>query len=196
MRGFLDIKTARESVRVLETPRRSLPPRLHEKDGGFYYVYQNRWTYVADTKAKAMRRYINEFADSEKLRRAAAMLMSSPEEMRRYMPRVYQRARKNARIRQIVFQLTKVEFNAIVARAADRCEVSGIVFDLQLRPQSFRRPYSPSLDRIDASKPYLSGNCRLVCCLVNAAMSDWGEEPFLFVATSMAMRAGWYEPNE
>jgi hypothetical protein len=181
---------------VLETQKRTLPPRLHEKDGGFYYVFRNRWTYVADSKAKALRRYIEEFADSERLRRAAAMLMSSPLEMTRYMARVYQRARKNARIRKIEFRLSKEEFDAIVKRANGLCEVSGVAFDLQLRPYSFRRPYAPSLDRIDSREPYMAENCRLVCCIVNAAMSDWGAEPFQFVAAAMAAKAGWYEPDE
>lgn len=151
---------------------------------------------MSDTKLGALRRYIDEFADSEELRRAAAMLMNSPVEMRRYMSEAYRRARKNAVTRQIEFRLTRGEYADIVARAGGHCEVSGIGFDLQLRPRALRRPYAPSLDRIKAHQPYIAGNCRLVCGLVNAAMSDWGEEPFTFVATAMAAKAGWCDPDD
>jgi hypothetical protein len=175
---------------------RDLPPRLHFKDHGYYYVYRNKWTYVSDTRLGALRRYIDTFADSEDLRRAAAALMNDPKELRRYTSESYRRAKKNAVTRQIEFRLTRADYAEIVARAAGRCEVSGIAFDLQLRPRSLRRPFAPSLDRIKAHEPYTVENCRLVCGLVNAAMSDWGEEPFRFVATKMAERAGWYEPDE
>lgn len=187
---------AAEFGKVLETRKRDLPPRLHLKDGGYYYVHRNKWTYVADTRAAAMRRYISELADSETLRRAAAMLMNDPKAMAKYMTEVYWRAKKNARIRKIAFRISLAEYRAIVTRANGSCEVTGLPFDLQLRPNSFRRPYSPSLDRIDSALPYTPENCRLVCCLANAAMSDWGSEPFSVVAAALARKNGWVHPDE
>lgn len=181
---------------LLETPKRDLPRRLHRKDGGFYYVHRNKWTFVADTRIAALRRYIDEFADSEALRREAAALMTTPEQMTRYLAEVYRRAKRNAVTRRIEFRLSPAEFAEIVSRANGQCEVSGLAFDLQLRRNSLRRPFAPSLDRIQACEPYTAVNCRLVCGLVNAAMSDWGEEPFLVVAHALAKRRGLLVDND
>lgn len=41
-----------------------------------------------------------------------------------------------------------------------------------------KRPYAPSLDRIDSEKPYTSHNCRLVLQAVNFALNAYGDEIF------------------
>jgi hypothetical protein len=38
-----------------------------------------------------------------------------------------------------------------------------------------RRPFRPSLDRIDSTKGYTKDNVRLVCSCVNYALGPWGE---------------------
>jgi hypothetical protein len=62
---------------------------------------------------------------------------------------------------------------ALWLECGGRCLLSGIEFDMT--PFSGkRRPFAPSIDRIDPSRGYSKGNCRLVCVAVNYAMSDWG----------------------
>lgn len=170
----------------LEVPKRSLPCRMHLKNNSYYYVHKNKWTYISGSKPIALRRYIEEFADSEELRREAAILANTPDEGRRYLARVYHRARKNAAKREIDFNLTPVEYADIVKRSRGRCEVSGLPFDLQFRKHARRRPFAPSLDRTNSRRAYTAENCRLVCCIVNTAMSDWGEQPFILVALALA----------
>lgn len=70
--------------------------------------------------------------------------------------------------------LSKDEFNALCSRASGRCEVSGRKFSLIRPPGTSRRPWAPSVDRIDCSKGYEADNCRLVCLIVNIAISEWG----------------------
>lgn len=61
--------------------------------------------------------------------------------------------------------------------------LSGLVFrETQFGSGRARRPYAPSLDRIDAEQPYSLKNCRLVLQAVNFALNAWGDEVFLDVA--------------
>lgn len=84
--------------------------------------------------------------------------------------------------------LTKDEFNAIWNRANGRCEITGIRFGFYEGSIGGRRPWSPSLDRIDSSKGYTPDNCRLVCTCVNLAMSEWPDDVFLRMCRAVAKR--------
>ena len=45
-----------------------------------------------------------------------------------------------------------------------------------------RRPFAPSLDRIDPGEPCSRRNCRLVLQAVNFALKAWGDDVFLAIA--------------
>jgi len=154
--------------------KRDLPPRMHWKDGGFYYVRGNKWTHLGGDRLSANARYSRIEHGLDAGGNGGPAWLS----MERYMPQVFHTARKNARTREISFVLTRIEYDVIVKRAAGLCEVTGIPFQLAIRPGSQRRPWAPSLDRISAADHYHDANCRLVCGIVNAAMSDWGEDVF------------------
>jgi hypothetical protein len=67
---------------------------------------------------------------------------------------------------------------AMYFKGGERCALSGIPFDLAPHGASTRRPFAPSLDRIDSARGYHRGNVRLVCCAVNYLMNEWGDEVF------------------
>jgi hypothetical protein len=68
-------------------------------------------------------------------------------------------------------------------RAQDyRCAVSGSYFTHNAFDDEKRDPFQPSTDRISSSAGYVHGNVRIVCLLVNLAMSSWGEEPLRKIA--------------
>lgn len=69
----------------------------------------------------------------------------------------------------------------LVRRADGCCEVTGIPFSLD-RMGAHKAPFSPSLDRVDASRGYELDNVRLVCTAVNIAMNQWGEAVFREIA--------------
>lgn len=98
---------------------------------------------------------------------------------------VFHNAKKNAKLRNKAFELTFEEFFKLVDLSEGRCTISKIPFSLDKFPNSFRRPFAPSLDRIDCSKGYTLLNCRLVCVAVNVAMNEWGEGVLLAIATSI-----------
>ena len=54
------------------------------------------------------------------------------------------------------------------------CEVTGIAFEMK----GDRRPFMPSIDRIDSGKGYTPDNCRVVLWIINAAKQALPEDDF------------------
>lgn len=94
----------------------------------------------------------------------------------------YMSAERRSRLRGRSEMLSIDEFRAVVARACGVCEITGIALDTS---GSGRRPFAPSLDRINAAAGYVVGNVRVVCLLANQAMSEWGEAPLFSVAEAI-----------
>lgn len=100
---------------------------------------------------------------------------------------IYNTTKKNAAKRGRPFTLTPEQFRRLVDRSEGRCMMTGIPFETKWY-DGCRRPFMPSIDRIDSSKGYSDGNVRLVCVLVNLAMNEWGIEPLLRVARNLVAR--------
>ena len=95
-------------------------------------------------------------------------------------------ARWRARKKNVPFELTN-EWAA--ARWTGRCEVSGFEFSLGQRT-SGPKFFSPSIDRIDAIKGYVSDNCRFVLWAVNSFKHDATDADMLLVARAIVARMG------
>ena len=82
-------------------------------------------------------------------------------------------ANRRAKRKGISFELNENDIADIQKRIdIGYCELTGTPLSLT----NGRNFNSPSIDRIDCSKGYAMDNIRIVCHLMNAAMSDWGEE--------------------
>lgn len=100
---------------------------------------------------------------------------------------MWSQAVTRAKKKNLEFTLTKKELNQIIERSNNRCEVTGIPFDFDFNPsvkKGAKRPFIPSLDRIDSSLGYSFENCRLVVYCVNASLLTWGEEVFTRMITN------------
>lgn len=96
------------------------------------------------------------------------------------------RAKERARVRGIEFNLTREDIEDLFFKANGKCSVSGILFN-RFRPAgSTKRPWYPSLDRIDSRKPYTHDNCRFVCVAVNIALGEWGEWTLMAIVNAIA----------
>lgn len=102
---------------------------------------------------------------------------------------VYASVIKNARARQLPVEITLADVEAMWDANSGRCALSGIPFDFARRGRR-RRPFAPSIDRIDCTQGYTRANCRLVCVAVNYAMSDWGEGVLRQIAHGLVGRTG------
>jgi hypothetical protein len=75
---------------------------------------------------------------------------------------------------------TEEELITAWERCEGRCGVSGLEFsEVQVGGGKARRPYAPSLDRIDPRRGYEPDNVRPVCAVANFAMNAWGLQPVL-----------------
>lgn len=95
-------------------------------------------------------------------------------------------AKSRGRLKGWEYSLTLNQILALAAESGGRCAVSGVQFSD--RRIGSRRPLLPSLDRIDCQKGYVFTNCRIVCMVVNYAMSDFGESALRIVARSIVKK--------
>jgi hypothetical protein len=72
-----------------------------------------------------------------------------------------------------------------------RCALTGLPFDLRkVGTGQARRPFAPSLDRIEGDKGYTKDNVRLVCQAVNFALNRFGEDIFYEIARAAMTQVG------
>lgn len=142
-----------------------LPPKVYFRHGAYYYVTKGQWIRLGDTvpKADVLQQML---AEKEPMSREA---------IEEYAKRVMVRARCNARgRRKIEFSLEWPDVLSMLERGGWRCSVTGVKFTLEIA--AGRRPFAPSIDRIDSSRGYIPDNCRIVCVAANYAMNVWGSE--------------------
>lgn len=101
---------------------------------------------------------------------------------------VFRQTKKNAAKRGIPFEIDQVFFFSLLKRQDHRCAVSGIEFTDDKPAGSTRRPYAPSIDRIDSSIGYTEQNTRVVCTAVNYAMNEWGDGVFNAIVNHSAAK--------
>lgn len=110
-------------------------------------------------------------------------------EMRNGLPKwavkLLKTTRKRAALKRMEFSLTNADMASIIYRADGACEVTGVQFDVSDTADGGRRPWFPSIDRIDSRIGYTHDNTRLVCVAANLAMNTWGELVLHEIAQSM-----------
>jgi hypothetical protein len=77
----------------------------------------------------------------------------------------------------------KDDLIALWKEGGGRCMLTGLPFrETAVGMGKARRPFAPSLDRIDSNQPYSRRNCRLVLQAVNFALNAFGDDVFLAIA--------------
>ena len=90
-------------------------------------------------------------------------------------------AQKRARNKKLPCNITRKFIRDLNMKQDGRCALTGISFH-DAKKDEIRRPFIPSIDRIDRTKGYTKDNVRLVCNAVNMALFTWGDDVFNYVA--------------
>lgn len=69
------------------------------------------------------------------------------------------------------------------------CSATGLPLSWERNGDSYRRPWAPSVDRIDCSKGYVLGNVRIVCSAFNTMRNEFPDEVVFALAKALAERA-------
>ncbi len=86
---------------------------------------------------------------------------------------------------------------AIWERSEGRCAISDLPFSFEvIGTGKAKRPFAPSLDRIDRLGGYEPGNVRLVSTIANFAMNAWGPEPLIALAKAIAWKVAEEENTD
>lgn len=89
-------------------------------------------------------------------------------------------AKKNAKNKHIQFDLTLDYVQSLWKNQNGKCAYTQIPMLLfSTTNQRTFKPSAASLDRIDATKGYVSGNVRFVCLSINYAKNRFSEQDFL-----------------
>ena len=83
------------------------------------------------------------------------------------------------------FEITQASLVRMVKKCDGKCQLTGIPFSEKNPTKAFRRPWMPSVDRINNRKGYVRGNCRIVCVAVNQAMGQFGEDALYRIARAL-----------
>ena len=86
-----------------------------------------------------------------------------------------QNSKKRAKERGLHHTITREDLEIMLIENECRCVLTGKDFSDEIDHISNRKPWIPSIDRIDNGKGYTVDNVRLVCNAVNIAMNDFGE---------------------
>lgn len=112
---------------------------------------------------------------------------------------LYHAARVRAAKKGIEFSLTYSDLAELVAQADGRCLISKIPFEFDKQGHRVKRPFAPSMDRINHEVGYVLGNVRFVSVAANVAMNVWGEAALRRLAEGICgVQSGagvWAPPN-
>lgn len=126
---------------------------------------------------------------------------ATKEVVERFMTRVINCMKKSNRLRGVEIQITREDLRATWENQGGYCAISGRLMEIpDMRQESHENvgrkrthlsPWRSSLDRIDSSKGYISGNVQFVCTIANIAKADFSMDQLkTFCSLVQAKNAG------
>lgn len=160
-----------------------LPRRIHKKGERYYYVQtvmgNRKWIPISGPNDPQILLY------QPKPQFRTEDIKKIDQWIDRRLVTVFAGARIRAAKSGREFTLTRDELTRLYLRSGGRCELTNVPLVFGNRNNHDEAPWTPSVDRIDASKGYTFGNCRIVCLAANIAMNKWGERVLWVMLQSM-----------
>jgi hypothetical protein len=95
---------------------------------------------------------------------------------------MFQHAKSRNKTHGLDFDIDKEYLLSLFERQNNECALTGIKFQYDIGDDSLdlthKRPFAPSLDRIDSKRGYTKDNVRIVCVIVNFALCEFGDQVF------------------
>lgn len=187
----------------MNTPDRPLPKSVYFKHGAYYFVAiepesgKSKWHKLGRTWGEAFAKYnklIPQIKNDGYLKRAIGTYRTGdiPEI---HLATMLKQSRNNARARGLAHCIGIADLRELAARSGGRCALSGIKFEYGLAKEVAehaarrKRPWAPSIDRIDSAGGYITGNIRLVCVAVNIARQDFPDSVLHKIAAGISNMA-------
>lgn len=119
-------------------------------------------------------------------RNLEADLMSNPKALRRAVHKSLRGAKWRSSNKGWRCDLTVDDILSIINEQGGVCALSGLGFFDTCSNEGRRKPFAPSIDRIDNLKGYEPSNIRVVLAIVNNAKADFSDAEFLVMCDSVA----------
>lgn len=155
----------------------SLPKCVYFKHGAYYLVKGGKWHFLTKDRDGIDEQLHLRFGFANGVVPTGWTQHQQRNAMDAYIATVLVRARQNAKGRKRVKEFTLTVEQAIekLRETKYRCSVTGTPLSLEVMSHDQRKPFAPSIDRIDNELGYTEENCRIVCLAANIAMNTWGE---------------------
>ncbi len=149
-----------------------LPKNVHavESRGRRYFYFQvNRGSESEGPRIRLSNpRSKTELAEARRRSLAAGAVWRTP------IIQCFTAAKARAGANNLRFSIDAAFLFELLDKQEHRCAVSGIEFSNTGYEDCRIGPFGVSVDRIDAKRGYTKDNVRLVCCIANFAMGQWG----------------------
>jgi hypothetical protein len=158
-----------------------IKPRSNYNGSERYCIlcYDLRTERNKESKRKSFSKYRKEHPDKirDKINKAyrRKYYSNDPNQILNYRLRA---CRKRAKDKKLFFDLQLEFLLQLYFDQGGRCALTGLPFNFVFDEKFSKRPFSPSIDRINSKLGYTKDNVRLVCSSVNSALSEYGDQIF------------------
>jgi hypothetical protein len=178
----------------------TLPKSVYFKHGAYYFCAQdpstkkNRWHRLGKTWGEAFPAYralIPRLKGDGYLKRTIPAYRDDgvPDS---HLAVILKASRANAKARNLAHSLTIEELRTLAVASKGRCQLSGIAFEygvakeMKAATTRRKRPWAPSIDRVNGKLGYELSNVRLICAVINIARQEFSDEVLFKMAHALS----------
>ena len=148
-----------------------LPPCVYLRNGSYFYVKKNVWKNLGTNP------YFLSLEETD--------VKPDRNEVESHLIKKFAGIRIAAIKRNLEFNISIDDIINMARASKWKCSLSGIILTTKEFEGMRFRPYAPSVDRIDSSKPYTVENCRVVAAIVNIAKNTMDDDLLIIMCEAI-----------